>query len=303
MNIQDNSGFFQNLEAYLLVLKQQGKSEHTLSAYRRDLLQLADFLKENPSLPKKSDLISAFKKLSQHNLNPRTLARKLSVWRQYCAYQMQHNVLPTDISLGIKSPKLPERLPKALERETLNRLLDYPPADDVLSLRDHAFIELFYGSGLRLSELYSLNLKDILLDDSWVCVSGKGKKQRQIPLSQKSVMALRAYLPHRVAVPDEPALFTNRNGKRLGRRQIAKRLDLWAKNQNSTQNISPHMLRHSYASHLLQASRDVRAVQELLGHSSLSTTQIYTKLDFDHLAQVYDDTHPRAKRKKTQQEK
>lgn len=303
MNIQDNSGFFQNLEAYLLVLKQQGKSEHTLSAYRRDLLQLADFLKENPSLPKKSDLISAFKKLSQHNLNPRTLARKLSVWRQYCAYQTQQNVLPTDISLGIKSPKLPERLPKALERETLNRLLDNPTADDILSLRDHAFIELFYGSGLRLSELYTLNLKDILLDDAWVCVSGKGKKQRQIPLSQKSVIALRAYLPHRVAIPDETALFTNRNGKRLGRRQIAKRLDLWAKNQNSTQNISPHMLRHSYASHLLQASRDVRAVQELLGHSSLSTTQIYTKLDFDHLAQVYDDTHPRAKRKKTQQEK
>lgn len=291
--------FFQLLEPYLLQHQQQNKSAHTLNAYRRDLQQLADLLPENAPHPlTRSQLIVALKKLSQQGLHARSLARKLSVWRQYCQYLHQHGALDKDISLGLKAPKAPERLPKALEREQLNHLLNQTQPENALSLRDLAFIELFYGSGLRLSELQALNLHDILLDEGWVAVQGKGNRQRQVPLTAKSVAALREYLTVRVAKSGETALFTNRHGSRLGTRQIAKRLDLWAQNQGSTQNISPHMLRHSYASHLLQASRDVRAVQDLLGHRSLSTTQIYTKLDFDHLAQVYDDTHPRAKRKK-----
>ena len=151
---------------------------------------------------------------------------------------------------------------------------------------------------LRLAELHALNVDDVLLDAGWVMVSGKGKRQRQVPLTRPSIAAIDAYLSTRYAVDGELALFTSRHGTRLCTRQIAKRLEIWSQNNQANQHISPHMLRHSYASHLLQASRDVRAVQELLGHQNLSTTQIYAKLDFDHLAQVYDDTHPRAKRKK-----
>lgn len=291
--------FFARLEEWLLMLQQQGKSEHTLAAYRRDLVQLASFLPESLNIPQRRDLLLVLKKLSQRNLNPRSLMRKLSVWRQYCGYLLKQGVLETDPTVGLSPPKAPERLPKAIERETLNLLLDRNRVDGVLDVRDHAIAELFYGSGLRLSELQSLNLNQIFLEEGWVLVSGKGKKQRQVPLTAKSIAALRTYLTHRSAVSGENALFTNQSGTRLGTRQIGKRLQQWALKLDSPQHISPHMLRHSYASHLLQSSRDMRAVQELLGHSSLSSTQIYTKLDFDHLAKVYDDAHPRAKRKKT----
>ena len=153
-----------------------------------------------------------------------------------------------------------------------------------------------YGSGLRLSEIHGLDLDSILLDEGWVSVWGKGSKQRQVPLGRATITAIRAYLPQRQAASGETALFTNRHGGRLSQRQIQNRLKDWAIRQGSPQHLSPHMLRHSYASHLLQASGDIRAVQELLGHNSLSTTQIYTKLDFDHRAKVYDEAHPRAKR-------
>ena len=151
---------------------------------------------------------------------------------------------------------------------------------------------------MRMREIKGLDLGDVLLDEGWVSVTGKGRKERQVPLSGKSVESLRTYLSERVEADGETALFTGKNGTRLGQRQIQKRLQAWAVQQGSGQHISPHMMRHSYASHLLQSSRDIRAVQELLGHSNLSTTQIYTKLDFDHLAKVYDEGHPRAKRKK-----
>lgn len=289
--------FFHAVEAYLHTLAQQNKSAHTLAAYRRDLQQLADLLPENAPNPlTRSQLVAVLKKLSQQGLHQRSLARKLSTWRQYCQYCQQQNLIANDITIGLKAPKPPERLPKAIEREQLNHLLNQTQPENPLQYRDMAFIELFYGSGLRLAELHALNLHDVMLDAGWVAVQGKGNRQRHVPLTQKSTDALRQYLPLRVANADETALFTSRHGKRLSMRQIAKRLDLWAKNVGSTQHISPHMLRHSYASHVLQASRDVRAVQDLLGHRSLSTTQIYTKLDFDHLAQVYDETHPRAKR-------
>lgn len=294
--------FFQAVEAYLLTLAQQNKSNHTLNAYRRDLQQLANLLPENAPNPlTRSQLISALKALSQQGLHERSLARKLSTWRQYCQYCQQQNLIANNISIGIKAPKAPERLPKAINREELNLLLNQTQPENSLQYRDMAFIELFYGSGLRLSELHALNLSDVMLDAGWVAVQGKGNRQRHVPLTQKSIHALRQYLPLRIALPHETALFTSRYGKRLSTRQIAKRLDLWAKNLGNLQHISPHMLRHSYASHILQASRDMRAVQDLLGHSSLSSTQIYTKLDFDHLVQVYDDAHPRAKRKKSSQ--
>lgn len=294
-------------EAYLTDLQRQGKSAHTLSAYRRDLAQLNEILPQRMRRAataepeegwQRADFVAALKKLSQQNLSERSLARKLSVWRQYCAWLVQHAWLASDPTRGLKAPKPPQRLPKALQQEQINHLLDKDDGDDVPALRDHAVFELLYGSGLRLSEVHDLDLDDVLLDEGWVSVTGKGNKQRQVPLVRKSIEALRAYLPYRVAQADERALFTGKNGRRLGRRQIQKRLAQWAVKQGSDRHLSPHMMRHSYASHLLQASRDIRGVQELLGHSNLSTTQIYTKLDFDHLAQVYDEAHPRAKRKK-----
>ena len=291
-----------SLDGYLKMLGQQGKSAYTLSAYGRDLTELVRLLTEGSSETaqdlKRRDFVAALKRLSQQGLSERTLARKLSAWRQYCGWLVQSGMMDNDPTFNLKAPRLPERLPKALPQEELNHMLDSEPADDGLAVRDHALFELMYGSGLRLSEIHGLDLGDVLLDEGWVSVTGKGRKERQVPLSGKSVEALRAYLSERVAADGETALFTGKNGTRLGQRQIQKRLQAWAVRQGSGQHISPHMMRHSYASHLLQSSRDIRAVQELLGHSNLSTTQIYTKLDFDHLAKVYDEGHPRAKRKK-----
>jgi tyrosine recombinase xerC len=291
-----------SLDGYLKMLGQQGKSAHTLSAYGRDLTELVRLLTEGSSETAQDltrrDFVAALKRLSQQGLSERTLARKLSAWRQYCGWLVQSGMMDNDPTFNLKAPRLPERLPKALPQEELNHMLDSAPVDDSLAVRDHALFELMYGSGLRLSEIHGLDLGDVLLDEGWVSVTGKGRKERQVPLSGKSVEALRAYLSERVAADGETALFTGKNGTRLGQRQIQKRLQVWAVQQGSGQHISPHMMRHSYASHLLQSSRDIRAVQELLGHSNLSTTQIYTKLDFDHLAKVYDEGHPRAKRKK-----
>ena len=291
-----------SLDGYLKMLGQQGKSAHTLSAYGRDLTELVRLLTEGSSETAQDltrrDFVAALKRLSQQGLSERTLARKLSAWRQYCGWLVQSGMMDNDPTFNLKAPRLPERLPKALPQEELNHMLDSAPVDDSLAVRDHALFELMYGSGLRLSEIHGLDLGDVLLDEGWVSVTGKGRKERQVPLSGKSVEALRAYLSERVAADGETALFTGKNGTRLGQRQIQKRLQVWAVQQGSGQHISPHMMRHSYASHLLQSSRDIRTVQELLGHSNLSTTQIYTKLDFDHLAKVYDEGHPRAKRKK-----
>lgn len=293
------------LDAYLENIMREGKSEHTVAAYRRDLEELFALLARMPSeaeggVPQdlsRRDFTAALRRLSQRGLNARTLARKLSSWRQYCVWLVKRGLMHVDPTADIKPPKQPERIPKALPQECLNQMLDLPVDDsDTLALRDHALFELMYGSGLRLSEIHGLDTGDVWLDEGWVRVTGKGRKQRQVPLTGKSVEALKNYLPLRQTASDGKALFTGRNGTRLSQRQIQKRLESWAAQNGDGRHISPHMMRHSYASHLLQSSRDIRAVQELLGHSSLSTTQIYTKLDFDHIARLYDEAHPRAKR-------
>ena len=293
------------LDAYLENIVREGKSEHTVAAYRRDLEELFALLAQMPSeaeggVPQdlsRRDFTAALRRLSQRGLNARTLARKLSSWRQYCVWLVKRGLMHADPTADIKPPKQPERIPKALPQECLNQMLDLPVDDgDALALRDHALFELMYGSGLRLSEIHDLDTGDVWLDEGWVRVTGKGRKQRQVPLTGKSVEALKNYLPLRQTASDGKALFTGRNGTRLSQRQIQKRLESWAAQNGDGRHISPHMMRHSYASHLLQSSRDIRAVQELLGHSSLSTTQIYTKLDFDHIARLYDEAHPRAKR-------
>ena len=290
--------FLAQLAPYLTEQCQRNRSPHTLIAYERELRELANLLPATAQ-PARRDFQAAFRQLSQRGLHPASLARALSAWRQYCDYLVRQGSLKTNPVQDIKAPKKPQRLPRAIERDTLNALLDQPvEPDDTLALRDQAIAELLYGSGLRLAELAGLNLADVYLDAGWLNVHGKGNKQRQVPLTQSSVALLRQWLAQRPAQPQETALFTTQRGTRLGSRQIAKRLDHWAQQHGSPQHISPHMLRHSFAGHLLQASRDLRAVQDLLGHASLSSTQIYTKLDFDHLAAVYDETHPRARRGK-----
>ncbi|WP_325198440.1 tyrosine-type recombinase/integrase [Kingella oralis] len=290
--------FLAQLAPYLTEQSQRNRSPHTLIAYERELRELANLLPATAQ-PARRDFQAAFRQLSQRGLHPASLARALSAWRQYCDYLVRQGSLKNNPVQDIKAPKKPQRLPRAIERDTLNALLDQPvEPDDTLALRDQAIAELLYGSGLRLAELAGLNLTDVYLDAGWLNVRGKGNKQRQVPLTQSSAALLRQWLAQRHAQPHETALFTTQRGTRLGSRQIAKRLDNWAQQHGSPQHISPHMLRHSFAGHLLQASRDIRAVQDLLGHASLSSTQIYTKLDFDHLAAVYDETHPRARRGK-----
>lgn len=284
---------------FLQHLRHRGLSPLTLDAYKRDLQQLAQLLPDqlNSSQITRLHLVGALKKLSGRGDKPASLARKLSTWRAYFSFLQQHGQISSNPASNIKAPKAWARLPKAVPAEKLNQAFDHPVANTPLSLRDQAIFELLYGSGLRLSELVQLDLQHLMLDENWVHVSGKGNKQRQVPLGSKSVAALRRYLPQRIAISGENAVFTSRLGTRLTARQIQNRLNVWSITQNSDRHLSPHMLRHSFASHVLQNAHDIRAVQELLGHKSISTTQQYTKLDFNHLAQIYDDTHPRAKRR------
>lgn len=186
-----------------------------------------------------------------------------------------------------------------MDEETLNQIFDAPDQDNFYTRRDNAVFELLYGSGLRLAEAVGLDVEDVDLVNGFVMVLGKGQKMRQVPLGQKSIEALQKYLSVRQAAGGEKALFVNRLGRRISTRRIGQCLDQWALRHQAKVHLSAHMFRHSFAGHLLQSSRDLRAVQELLGHSSLSTTQIYTKLDFEHLSEIYDKTHPRAKNKKS----
>lgn len=295
-----NRTLLQYMDEFILQQQRLNRSSHTLAAYLRDVQELAERLPEHIIMPpKRQDIQAIMRILSQHGQSAASIARKLSSWRQYGAFLQEKGYWLNNPCEGIKAPKIPQRLPRAIDREPLNRWLDQEHQENhpLLRARDNAMLEIFYGSGLRLSELVALNVSDVQQDSGWLNVSGKGRKQRHVPLTDKAQTAIAHYLTLRVAHETEPALFTGLHGKRLGTRQVAKRLEKWAQTQG-VQHISPHMLRHSFASHLLQGSRDLRAVQDLLGHEQLATTQHYTKLDFDHLAQVYDETHPRARRKK-----
>ncbi len=201
-------------------------------------------------------------------------------------------------AVGVRAPKSPRKLPGTLDADQLCGLLDRVE-DDPLSLRDSAMIELFYSSGLRLAELISVNLGDIDMADGELSVLGKGAKTRRVPVGQKAREAVQRWLRVRpgLADRDEPALFVSSRGTRIHPRTVQQRLTRWAREQGANQGLHPHMLRHSFATHLLESSGDLRAVQELLGHADIGTTQIYTHLDFQHLAQVYDQAHPRARKK------
>jgi integrase/recombinase XerC len=290
-----------SVEQFLAELAHQRRaSPHTITAYRHDLDSLLELAGDaDARILQPFQLRRHAMQLHGGGLAPRSLARVLSAWRAWYRWLAKRGEIPRNPGEGLRAPKQPKRLPKALSVGQTMALLD-APADGVLDLRDVAMFELFYSSGLRLAELAGLDVRGGLdLDAGEVTVTGKRAKTRIVPLGAKSIAALRAWLAQRdaLAKPDEPALFVNRNGGRLTPRSIERRLDLWAKRHGADVHVHPHMLRHSFASHVLQSSGDLRAVQEMLGHANIGTTQIYTHLDFQHLAKVYDAAHPRAKKK------
>ena len=284
-------------------------SEHTLSAYQRDLTQFSKWLVKQDigSDEDKKDFyldqadeqsIRAWvAELHRKGLGGKTLQRKLSTLRSFYHFLLREKLINKNPAIDIRAPKSPRNLPATLDVDSISRLLEMP-VDSVLAIRDCAILELFYSSGLRLSELASLNIESIDLEESSLRVVGKANKTRILPIGKKAKEALENWLKHRKANIEEFALFTSNRGKRLSHRSIQLRVNYWQQKQGLEQHVHPHKLRHSFASHILESSGDLRAVQELLVLDDMTTTQIYTHLDFQHLAAVYDKAHPRAHKKK-----
>lgn len=274
-------------------------STHTLDAYRHDLLLLTSQLDDLPLTELTPPLTRRMVgRLHAKGLSGKSLARVLSAWRGLFRFMARKYEVVLNPIIGIRAPKSAKKLPHALSPDVMAQLLQGND-DDTLSQRDVAMFELFYSSGLRLSELAGLNPDAVDFASGEVRVLGKGNKSRIVPVGQKALEALQNWLSLRVtlAASDEPALFVGQRGKRLSVRAIQQRLQLCGQKQGLDQRVHPHALRHSFATHVLQSSGDLRAVQEMLGHASITTTQIYTHLDFQYLSKSYDAAHPRAKRK------
>lgn len=288
-------------EAWLLWLATQRRaSPLTLIAYRAGLhalLRLAEGRAVETLEPQ--DIRRFVARLHGEGLQGRSIARHLSSWRGLYRWLIRQHGLRANPALGVRPPKSPATLPRVLSPEQANALLD-PEAQDLLEVRDIAIFELFYSSGLRASEVASLDVEGGLdLDEGMVTVAGKRNRTRSVPVGSRAIAALRQWLAARarIARAGEPALFVTRTGGRLTAAGIASRLGHRARLLGLGVHVHPHMLRHSFASHLLQSSGDLRAVQELLGHASIRSTQVYTHLDFQHLAKVYDVAHPRARKR------
>jgi integrase/recombinase XerC len=280
-------------------------SPHTVEAYERDLRALLAFCER--------EQIASFKTLDSFNvrrfaaeshrkgLGARSVARRLSAVRTFLNYLVETGVLKSNAGVHVQAPKAPKRLPATLDADQVASLLAIS-GDDPVTLRDRAILELFYSSGLRLAELVGLDLGAVDGADRTVRVLGKGGKTRVVPVGKHALAALEDWLAVRseLARAGEMALFVGRRGERISPRTVQKRVNEWAKRQGAPTAVHPHMLRHSFATHVLESSRNLRAVQEMLGHASLSTTQIYTHLDFQHLASVYDQAHPRARKRPTE---
>jgi integrase/recombinase XerC len=232
-------------------------------------------------------------------LNPRSVQRRLSALRTFFSFLLREGQLRRNPGADIRAPKAARPLPGAIDVDQMSRLLALEPKT-ALAARDLAIMELFYSSGLRLAELVGLDINHVHLGDRSLRARGKGDKERIVPVGSRALNALRRWLTLRAALapPDETALFVGRNGRRLGARAVQLRVALHARAQGLPMHVHPHLFRHSFATHLLESSRDLRGVQELLGHANISTTQVYTHLDFQHLARTYDEAHPRARRRR-----
>lgn len=292
----------QDIERYLTHLAAERRlSPLTVENYQRDLHTLVK-LADKTHLPAlDSQHIRHFiARLHGRGLSAASLARTLSAWRGFYRFACQRLGFPRNPCTDLRPPKLRRALPDVLSPDKCAQLLDRAP-EGVLEMRDQAMFELFYSSGLRLAELAGLNLLALDLAAGEATVTGKGNKTRQLPIGSKARQAMARWLDARneLTSPDQAAVFINQRGTRLSMRQIQLRLARWAKKCGLDEHLHPHMLRHSFATHVLQSSGDLRAVQEMLGHANISTTQVYTHLDYQHLSKVYDTAHPRAKRKQS----
>ncbi|WP_373100992.1 MULTISPECIES: tyrosine recombinase XerC [Pasteurellaceae] len=277
-------------------------SPHTLSNYQRQLTRIVELLRQNgiESWRQVTPSVVRFilAQSRKDGLHEKSLALRLSALRRFLGYLVSQGELQVNPAVGISAPKQAKHLPKNIDAEQVQRLLANDSKDPI-DLRDKAMIELMYSAGLRLSELQGLNLNSIHTRVREVRVIGKGNKERILPFGRYALHAIQQWLKVRLLFnPKDDALFVSALGNRISHRAIQKRMEIWGIRQGLNSHLNPHKLRHSFATHMLENSSDLRAVQELLGHSNLSTTQIYTHLDFQHLAQVYDAAHPRAKRKK-----
>ena len=288
------------VDQFLYRLSQEGSlGKATQDAYKRDLNALVEWCQHQGTdgLDQiDTHTIRAFA-ASEHRrgLSPRSIQRRISGCRRFFRSLRQQGLIKTDPSDGVKAPKVRRKLPETLDIDQIMALLEIPDDSD-LAIRDRAMLELFYASGLRVSELVALKWQDLDLTEGLVRVLGKGNKERLVPVGRHALAALSRW---RSLQPENTVhIFTNPKGRHLTVRALQKRVAYWSERQGLDQHVHPHQLRHSFASHILQSSGDLRAVQELLGHANLTTTQIYTHLDYQHLAKVYDQTHPRAKKSK-----
>jgi len=277
-------------------------SPRTLAGYRHDLEEFLCWLRAHARADwarVDSQHVRNYAAIRhRQGLSPKSLQRHLSAIRAWYRYLLREGRVKTNPAEGVRAPKVNRRLPHTLDADQLGHLMALP-GDGALDHRDRAIMELFYSSGLRLAELVGLDIADMQGSDGLLQVTGKGGKTRRLPVGRFAREAVDRWLAVRpqLAKPGEPALFVSQRGSRLSARSVEARLRQRAIEQGMPRHVHPHMLRHSFASHVLESSGDLRAVQELLGHADISTTQVYTHLDFQHLAQVYDQAHPRAKRK------
>jgi integrase/recombinase XerC len=301
------------IERFLAHLAHERRmSAHTVAAYRHDLRTLMEFC-ERRNLKRwdalENSQIRAFA-AAEHagGMAPRSIQRRLSALRSFYEFLLREAAVAHNPAQDVRAPKTKRRLPATLDADQMARLLDFR-VDDTLTSRDKAIMELFYSSGLRLSELVGLQLSAIDLKDRTVRVVGKGNKTRIVPIGRHALGALSQWLVQRAGLLKDAdtsgtrtgreacPLFVGRTGRQLSVRAVQLRVDTWARRQGLALHVHPHMFRHSFATHLLESSGDLRGVQELLGHADISSTQIYTHLDFQHLASVYDAAHPRARRR------
>jgi integrase/recombinase XerC len=293
----------QTSEAFLRFLQVERQlSALTISNYRRQLKVIVEMLVEQGldswSSVESKHIRAMAAKSRRLGLQPASLAIRLSALRSFLDWQVQHGLLLVNPAKGIATPRASRHLPKNIDVDDINQLLNLND-NDPLTVRDRAMLEVMYGAGLRLSELVNLDCRQLVLETGEIWVIGKGSKERRLPIGRTALDWLNAWLNLRPMFnPDTEAVFLANSGKRISTRNVQKRFAEWGIKQGINSHIHPHKLRHSFASHMLESSGDLRAVQELLGHANLSTTQIYTHLDFQHLASVYDASHPRAKREK-----
>ena len=274
-------------------------SELTIKNYQHDINRLIKLNDKKLTEINSEDIRLSLSKLHASGLSGKSLSRILSSWRGCFLFLNKSQLMKYDPTSGIKAPKAKKKLPQTLSIDQVFNLINIPQTG-FIDTRDKAILEFFYSSGLRLSELVNIHISDIDMSEQTLKVLGKGNKFRIVPIGRKAIEALNLWILQRNKlnkILDSELLFLNQHGKKLTARAIQYRLKFWAQKNNIPENIHPHLLRHSFASHVLQSSQDLRAVQELLWHSNISTTQIYTHLDFQHLSKIYDQAHPRSKKK------